>query len=89
MSFGSAIGAIVSQKNNRRERTAKTDKFLATTGSGISGVKSHRNPSDGELKELRKKMILAHKKRKQKILIITAGILFVLAVVFFYFMFWY
>jgi predicted nucleic acid-binding Zn ribbon protein len=88
MSFGSVIGAIVSQKNNRRTRTAKTDKFLATTGSGISGVKSHRNPTGEELKELRKKMLSAHKKRQRKIVMITAGILFLLAVVFFYFMFW-
>lgn len=89
MSFGSVIGAVVSLKNNRRTRPAKTDKFLATTGSGINGVKSHRNPTGEELKELRKKMLLDQNKRQRKILMISAGILFILTVVFFYFMFWY
>ena len=87
MSFGSAIGAIVSLKNNRRDRTAKTDKFLATTGAKMGGVKSHRTPTREELLELRKKMQLAHKKRQRKIISITAVILSILLVVFGYFMF--
>lgn len=87
MSFGSAIGAIVSLKNNRRERTAKTEKFLATTGSGISGVKSHRTPTEKELSDLREKIIRTHKKRQRKIYVFTAAIFLILFVIFFYFMF--
>ncbi|WP_424494211.1 hypothetical protein [Salinimicrobium sp. GXAS 041] len=85
MSFGSAIGAIVSLKNNRRTRTAKTDKYLATTGGKIKGVKSHRKPSKEELRELSAKIAAENKKRQQKILLITTAILVIFTSVFFYF----
>lgn len=87
MSFGSAIGAIVSLKNNRRERTAKTEKYVKTTGSKIHRVVSHRTPSKGELEEIKATMQAANRKRQLRILLLTTALLTVLGIIFFSFMF--
>lgn len=87
MSFGSAIGAIVSLKNNRRERTAKTEKYIKTTGSKIDRVISHRTPSKGELKKIKAVMQAENKKRQLRILLLTTVLLTVLGIIFFSFMF--
>lgn len=86
MSFGSAIGAIISQNNNRRKTTCRAKKFARTSGSTIEAIKSHRKASPEELQALREKMQKEHKKRQLKIILITAVFALVLLSFFVYFM---
>lgn len=87
MSFGSAIGAIVSLKNNRRHKDSKLEKYKATTGAPIKGVTSHRTPNEEELTQLRNKLLAERKKRQLKVFIILAAFLLLFSGAFFYLMF--
>lgn len=86
MSFGSAFGAIVSLKNNRRSKSGRTEKHLAGK-EAVTGVKSHRTPSAQELEAIRNKLRAENRKRQQKIIIISAVFLLLMLGFFGYFMF--
>jgi hypothetical protein len=81
MSFGSAIGAIVSLKNNRRPRIDRTEKHLAGKES-VSGIKSHRTPSAEELKAIRERLQAENRNRSIKLGIIS-GVFLLLILAFF------
>lgn len=85
MSFGSAIGAIVSLKNNKRKRAARLDKFQQTTGSKITGVKSRTQLSAEEFQKLSKRIKKENDQKQIKVIVITSLILLILLLVFFYF----
>lgn len=78
---GSSSGANVIFKNNHRERKSKTDKFQKSTGSGIKGIKSEEVNS-AEILEIRKKIRLENKRSQRKILIFSAGFLWIFIIVF-------
>lgn len=61
MSFGSAIGAIVSLKNNKRKTKRKYEN-LPGEPSLDHGIKSHRTPSKEELQRLKIKLQKEQKK---------------------------
>ncbi|MGB7785433.1 MAG: hypothetical protein WBL27_04960 [Salinimicrobium sp.] len=86
MSFGSAFGAIVSLKNNRRSKTGRAEHHLAGKES-LGGIKSHRTPSAKELQEIRKRLQAEHKARQRMIYGISGIFLLLLLSFFFYFMF--
>ncbi|MGA9325294.1 MAG: hypothetical protein WCE57_11085 [Salegentibacter sp.] len=85
MSFGSTRGAIVSLKNNRRNRKSKTEKFLRSRGSATGSIHSCQKPTQAEIEELGRKISAENKKRQRKILAITAVFLIISGVVFFYY----
>ncbi|MFD1095701.1 hypothetical protein [Salegentibacter chungangensis] len=87
MSFGSTRGAIVSLKNNRREKKSKFSKFRNSTGSISEGIKSEKRISEAELLILKTKLNREHQKRQLKIITITTAFLIVLGVLFYKFMF--
>ncbi|MGB7842854.1 MAG: hypothetical protein WBL21_08700 [Salinimicrobium sp.] len=86
MSFGSAFGAIVSLKNNRRSKSGRTGKYIAGK-EFFKGVKSHRTPSAEELEEIKRRLQAENKIRQNKILGISAVFLLLLLGFFGYFMF--
>lgn len=86
MSFGSAFGAIVSLKNNRRAKSGRTEKHLAGKET-LSGIKSHRTPSAQELQEIRNRLRAENRKRQRKIIAISVAFLLLLLFFFGYFMF--
>ncbi len=86
MSFGSAFGAIVSLKNNRRLKSGRAEKHFAGKEQ-ISGIQSHRTPTKKELQETRKRLKAEYKARQLKIYGISAIVLVLLLSVFLYFMF--
>lgn len=87
MSFGSARGAIVSLKNNRRKRKSKLEKFRNSTGESLEGIGSGPNLSEIELLELGKRLEAEHQRRFFKIAVLTLSILMVFAAIFYYLMF--
>ena len=86
MSFGSAFGAIVSLKNNRRSKSGRTENHLAGK-EAVTGIKSHRTPSAKELQEIRERLQGQHKARQRLIYGISGLLLLLLLSFFFYFMF--
>ncbi|GAB2772898.1 hypothetical protein [Salinimicrobium soli] len=86
MSFGSAFGALVSLKNNRRNHSGRTEKHL-TGKESISGVKSHRTPSPEELQQIRNRLQLENKKRQQKLYAVAIFLLLLFVAFFSFFMF--
>ena len=88
MSFGSAMGAIVSLKNNRRPRKARVETFVKTTGSGIGKIEDYKKISAEEREILRQRILREQRKKKnRKVLFITMIIMMLLGSLFFYFMF--
>ncbi len=86
MSFGSAFGAIVSLKNNRRSKSGRTENYLSGKET-LGGIKSHRTPSAEELQEIRKRLQAEQKARQQKIYGFAAVFILLMLIFFFYFMF--
>ena len=62
MSFGSAMGAIVSLKNNRRPRKARVETFVKTTGSGIRKIEDYKKISAEERAILRQRILREQRK---------------------------
>ena len=81
MSFGSAFGAIVSLKNNRRSTSGRTEAYISRKES-ISGIESHRTPSAEELEQIRNRIRSENKTRQRKV--ILAGAIFLLLVFLFF-----
>lgn len=84
---GSSSGAQVSLKNNRRERSPKTEKFFRTTGSKIDGITSHKTSTPEELQELKQRLVAENKRRTRTIYLITAALFGIFLLLFIYFMF--
>lgn len=87
MSFGSVLGAIISQRNNKRPRADRSGKGLATSDENSQGVRSHRKPSKEEIQQIKRRILSENRKRQRKIMIITAAFLIVFAILFGMFMF--
>ena len=85
MSFGSAFGAIVSLKNNRRKNSGRTEKYISGNES-ISGIKSHRTPSAEELEQIRDKLKKKNKIQQRKTIFISAIFLFLVSLFFIFYM---
>ena len=88
MSFGSAIGAIVSLKNNKRERRARVENHLNSSGA-VTAIKSHRQPSPEELHLLKKRIIQEQDKRQRKIILITVAFFGGILGFLLYFLLWF
>lgn len=83
MSFGSAIGAIISLKNNKRNAKRKHGN-LPGESSKDNGIKSHRAPSIEELEHLKLKLRKEHKLRQVKVICISTVLLIIICAVFYY-----
>lgn len=87
MSFGSVIGAIVSQKNNKRNRSSQLKRYAKITGSGLGDFVDYKKLPETELKKLGEKIKAENNKKRQKAILLTTIFMLFLIVIFFYFMF--
>lgn len=88
MSFGSAIGAIVSLKNNKRQSRGRFEKHINSSET-ITGVKSHRQPSAEELLIIKERLIAQQKARRRKIIITTSAVFGFILCALLYFLLWF
>ena len=87
MSFGSAIAAIVSQRNNRRKRTSQLERYAEKTGSKLGKLSDYDKLSKEELSKLGQKIKAENNKKRQRVIAFTAVIMIILTSIFWYFMF--
>ncbi len=87
MSFGSAIAAIVSQRNNRRKRTSQLERYAEKTGAKHGKLSDYDKLSEEELSELGKKIKAENNKKRQRVIAFTAVIMIIVISTFMYFMF--
>lgn len=87
MSFGSAIAAIVSQRNNRRKRTSQLERYAEKTGAKHGKLIDNDKLSKAELTKLGQKIKIENNKKRQRVIVFTAIIMIVIISIFWYFMF--
>lgn len=87
MSFGSAIAAIVSQRNNRRKRTSQLERYAEKTGATHGKLSDHDKLSKEELSKLNEKIKAENNKKRQRIIAFTIVIMIIVISIFMYFMF--